>query len=230
MRAFFADGVDKMHVPWAVEGLPTLLHLSLFLFFGGLVIFLFNVDQEVFTCVVLWIGLFSMAYGLITLLPLIRKDSPYYAPLSTPALFLYTSIQYATFKVLASITFGSYYSYETWERCCNLRDRYRGWILGGLERKAEETVSEQSSEIDGRILGWTISALGDDDSLEKFVEAIPGLFNSKLVRNLERDFPWHFSLRSGVYWMGSWAALCPPIRLRNRPNLVGSSSAGISSA
>ncbi|KAN0116055.1 hypothetical protein V8E52_006361, partial [Russula decolorans] len=41
MRAFFADGLDNMHVPWAVEGLPTLLHLSLFLFFGGLVIFLF---------------------------------------------------------------------------------------------------------------------------------------------------------------------------------------------
>jgi Family of unknown function (DUF6535) len=47
MRAFFANGVDEMGIPWAVEGLPTLLHLSLFLFFAGLVIFLFNVDQEV---------------------------------------------------------------------------------------------------------------------------------------------------------------------------------------
>jgi hypothetical protein len=27
MRAYFANGVDKMHIPWAVEGLPTLLHL-----------------------------------------------------------------------------------------------------------------------------------------------------------------------------------------------------------
>ena len=69
MRAFFANGVDEMHVLWAVEGLSTLLHLSLFLFFGGLVIFLFNVDQEVFTCVASWIGFFSVVYGLITLLP-----------------------------------------------------------------------------------------------------------------------------------------------------------------
>src|SRR5882757_495308 len=30
-------------------------------------------------------------------------------------------------------------------------------------------------------------------------------------------------------WMGSWAALCPPIRSRNQSNLVGSYSAGISS-
>ena len=70
-----------------------------------------------------------------------------------------------------------------------MRDRYRGWMLGGVEKEAEETASEQSSEIDVRILGWTISALGDDDSLEKFFEAIPGLFNSKLVKDLERDFP-----------------------------------------
>ncbi|KAH9995031.1 hypothetical protein BJV77DRAFT_268119 [Russula vinacea] len=87
MRAFFANGVENMHIPWAVEGLPTLLHLSLFLFFGGLVIFLFNVDHEVFICVVSWIGLFSIVYGLITLLPLIRQDSPYYTPLSIPAWF-----------------------------------------------------------------------------------------------------------------------------------------------
>jgi hypothetical protein len=92
MRAFFADGVDKMHIPWAVEGLPMLLHLSLFLFFGGLAIFLFNVDHEVFSYVIWWIGLFSLVYGLITLLPIIRHDSPYHSPLSTPAWFLYASI------------------------------------------------------------------------------------------------------------------------------------------
>ena len=34
MRAFFVEGVDKVHIPWAVE--LTLLHLSLFLFFWGL--------------------------------------------------------------------------------------------------------------------------------------------------------------------------------------------------
>jgi hypothetical protein len=190
MRAFFANGVDKMHIPWAVEGLPTLLHLSLFLFFGGLVIFLFNVDQEVFTGVVWWIGLFSVVYGLITLLPLIRQDSPYYTPLSNPAWFLYAGIQYVTFKVLAFITSGSYGSLHIWKRCRDSGDRYRHWMLGGVEKIAEEAASERSSEIDVRILGWTISALGNDDSLEKFFDAIPGFFSSRLVKNLERDFPW----------------------------------------
>ena len=190
MRAFFAEGVDNMHIPWAVEGLPTLLHLSLFLFFGGLVIFLFNldVDQDVFTFVVWWIGLFSMVYGLITLLPLIRQDSPYYSPLSKPAWFPYTSIKYLTSTVLA-FACGYIGSYETWKRYNDLKFRYRGRILWGVEKAAEEVALERSSEIDVRILGWTISALGDDDSLEKFFEAIPGFFNSTLVKDLERDFP-----------------------------------------
>jgi hypothetical protein len=189
MRAFFANGVDNMHIPWAVEALPTLLHLSLFLFFGGLVIFLFNIDHAISISVTCWIGLFSIMYGLITLLPLIWQDSPYYASLSIPAWFLYATIPYVTFKFLAFVTSGSYGSTQTWERCGDLRDRYRGWMLGGVEKKAEETAEEQSSEIDVRIFGWTISALGDDDSLEKFFEAVPGWFNSKLVKNLERDFP-----------------------------------------
>jgi hypothetical protein len=199
MRAFFANGVDEMHVPWAVEGLPTLLHLSLFLFFGGLVIFLFNVDQEVFACVVSWIGLFSIVYGLISLLPLIRHDSPYNTPLSIPAWFLYARIRYVAFKVLAEIRRDRYrrylglrshssgLMYLIWEG--EMERLISRWMSGGVEKEAEETAEEQSSEIDGRIFGWTISALGDDDSLEKFFEAIPGFFSSKLVNHLERDFP-----------------------------------------
>ena len=190
IRAFFANGVEKMHISWAVEGLPTLLHLSLFLFFGGLVIFLFNIDREVFTCVVWWIGLFSMVYGLITLLPLIRQDSPYYTPLSIPAWSTYASIRYVSCAFIRSRRrdIGALHRY------LNLRGRYRGWMLG-VEKKAEEMAEEQSSKIDVEILGWTISALGDDHSLEKFIEAFPGFFNSKLVNDLQEHLPENLSAR-----------------------------------
>ena len=195
MRAFYANGVEKMHISWAVEGLPTLLHLSLFLFFGGLVIFLNNVDQEVFLCVVSWIGVFSVVYGLITMLPLIRQDSPYYSPLSILAWVSYASIQYVICKVLASITFGRYCTFETWQRYCEVRNRYYSWMLGGVEKKAEEMAEEQSSKIDVGIFGWTISALGDDHSLEKFIEAVPGFFNSKLVKDFREHLPQDLSIR-----------------------------------
>jgi hypothetical protein len=181
MRAFFAEGVDKMHIPWAVGGLPTLLHVSLFLFFGGVVIFLFNVDQEVFIFVALWIVFFLMVYGLITLLPSIRHDSPYHTPLSIPARFLYTRILFLTFKVLAFIASTCYGGCKIWRRCRDMRDRYRGWMLVRVEDMAEEAASKKLSEIDGRILRWTTSALGDDDSLEESFGAIPGFCDSNLV-------------------------------------------------
>ena len=187
MRAFFAEGVEKMHIPWAVEGLPMLLHLSVFLFFVGLAIFLFNVDREVFGCVICWIGLFSVVYGFITLLPIVRQDSPYHSPLSTPAWFLYASIHYVTFKIFASITSDTFGSYETWRSCNDLRERYRGWILGGVEKIAEETASERSSKIDVQILDWTTSALDDDDSLKELFETIPRSFDSKMLKHLKTD-------------------------------------------
>ena len=189
MRAFFASGVDKLRIPWAVEGLPTLLHLSLLLFFAGLAIFLFNVNRDVFECVAVWIGLFLMLYGLITLLPLLRHDSPYYTPLSIPAWYMYAGIPFVTFKVLAFIVYKRYGSNGTWKRCDALQDRYGGWVSGGMEKLAEEMASEQSPEIDVDILDWTISTLGDDDSLEEVFMAIPGFFNSKLVKDPAKYFP-----------------------------------------
>ena len=216
IRAFFANGVDTMHVPWAVEGLPTLLHLSLFLFFGGLAVFLFNVDQGVFTCVLLWIVLFLIVYGLVTLLPFIRHDSPYNTPLSITARFLYRffyarirffycRIQYLALKVHVHYRDRKqrnrkYPRHQARRYPRQQKRKYRRWRdemerrLDRLksvsaEMKAEESAEEQSPEIDIRILGWTISALGDDDSLEKFFEAIPGFFNSKLVNHLQSHFP-----------------------------------------
>ena len=182
MRAFFANGVKKMHVPWAVEGLPALLHLSLFLFFVGLLIFLFNTAHKVFISVVWWIGVFLIVYGWITLWPIIHHDSPYHSPLTTPAWFLYAGIPHAAFKVLAAITFGCFCGSQTWNWCEGLRKRYQERMSGGVEKAAENTALERSSEIYVQILDWTINALGDDDSLEDFFEAIPGFFDSEFVK------------------------------------------------
>ncbi|KAH9985775.1 hypothetical protein BJV77DRAFT_965443 [Russula vinacea] len=73
----------------------------------------------------------------------------------------------------------------------HLKDRYHRWMLGGVEKAAEEMVSEDGTviKIDIRIFDWTIGVLGDDESLEKFFEAIPGFFSSKLVNHFESDFP-----------------------------------------
>jgi hypothetical protein len=185
MRAFFAEGVDKMHIPWAV------------------------VDREVFSYVVCWIGLFCFVYGIITLLPLIRQDSPYNSPLSTPAWFLYATMTYIIVTILRLvITFCFKFCIffcvclhvslghrirriEAWmlTHTGDFGKYHRRWMLKGVEMAAEEAVSERLSKIDVRILDWTITTLGDDDSLKNFFEAIPGFFDSNLVKHFEGNFP-----------------------------------------
>ena len=217
MRAFYAEGVGNMHIPWAVEGLPTLLHLSLFLFFGGVAVFLFNVNREVFSYVICWIGLFCLVYGMITLLPLIRQDSPYNSPLSTPAWFLFATTRniiimiynlVIALSLVISLCFGYCFRFCICfdDRIWRFEDRVltrigdfgkhrRRWMLKGVEKAAEEVVSKRLSRIDVSILDWTITSLGDDDSVKNFFEAIPGFLNSELVKHLEGYFPEELSTK-----------------------------------
>jgi hypothetical protein len=295
MRAIFANGVDNWNMPWAVEGLPLLLHLSLFLFFVGLVIYLFNVDREVFTFTVSWIGLFSMVYGFITVLPLFRHDSPYNTPLSTHQLFnsILIFLVFAAKRILflayiplslpLTITF---YCILLGPLCCvrlfsaswdeavtrvsGILDRIQdfvlnfipdwletrrsdfvrlnlrggdsgdgwGWLLKGVEKKAEEEVKKRSSEIDRRILRWTISALGDDDSLEKFFEAIPGFFDSEFVNDLTVHVPYDLVRDALAGFLGrtlSSKSVVDSVKLRRLDlfmdtiKLIGEDSIGLSS-
>ena len=174
-RAFFANGVDKLHLPWLVKALPILLHLSLSLFLVGLLIFLFNVNHTAFKAVVGWVALFVGVYTCITFMPIFRHDSPFYAPLSSTAWFFYAATLYVVFSVLSFVR-------SSHDNFRDLKNRYREWVLGGVERAAEDIASDQSSKFDGRLIEWTINTLCDDDVTERFFEAIPGFCDSKLVQ------------------------------------------------
>ena len=69
IREFFAKGVERYHVLLVFETLPTLLHISLFLFFAGLVVFLANISITIFKLMLSWVSLCAAIYGYITPLP-----------------------------------------------------------------------------------------------------------------------------------------------------------------
>ena len=175
IRSFFANGVDKLHLPWVVDVLPILLHLSLSLFLAGLLIFLFNVNQTAFNAVVGWVALFAGVYACITFMPIFRHDSPFYAPLSSTVWFFYAVTLYALFSVLSFVR-------SSHENFRDLKNRYREWVLGGVERAAEDIISDQSSKVDDHVMEWTIGTLCEDDVTERFFEAIPGFCDSKVVQ------------------------------------------------
>ena len=188
MHAFFSNGVDKFHVAWVVEALPAMIHLSLFIFFTGLLVFLFNVDRTVFSVVGCWVAISSAAYAGITLLPIFWHDSPYYAPLSSTFWLLYAAIPYALFNILTFIT-SPRLSFWTWCGFKGLRDRYHGWILGGIGKAAEESALERLPDLDSRVVEWTVDALSEDDELEEFFESIPGFYTSDIVSDLHEHLP-----------------------------------------
>ena len=183
IRAFFAEGVDKLHLPWAVEALPALLHLSLFLFFAGLAVFLFNINHTVFKVVISWVCLCTGVYMCITFMPIFRHDSPYYAPLSSSAWYLYTGTRVALFRVLWWIVNRCNFSNSIRQRMYELWWTYWGRASRGMEEEFEETARKAPPEIDGRALMWTYESLDEDHELEQFFSGIPGFCSSKLVYN-----------------------------------------------
>ena len=183
IRAFFAEGVDNLHLPWAVEALPALLHLSLFLFFAGLLVFLYNTSHGVFSAVAWWIALITISYISITFMPLFRPDSPYYAPLSSSVWLLAAGVLTLMFQVLCLLEWLECFSDNTLDYFNDRRKHYREWLVHGLSKTAEEVARKLSPAIDGRALLWTLGCSDEDHELLRFFEAIPGFCNSKVLND-----------------------------------------------
>jgi len=183
IRTFFAEGVKRLHLPWTVEALTTLLHIALFLFLVGLGVFLFGVHPTVFKVAIVWVGLCIILYAYVTALPILHRDSPYDAPLSTLIWLCGISMRYTAFPTHDSahrhhITMpGSFVAREP------EADRDQGLFPRNLLMRAEEYASELPDEIDYRALSWTFDSLDEDRELEQFFDGIPGFCHSPAIDN-----------------------------------------------
>ena len=183
IRAFFSEGVAKSLLPWAVDALPTLLHISLFLFFAGLVVFLCNIDLTIFGLVLSWVGLCVVLYGYITCMPIFRHDSPYYTPLSLPAWHIVTGIPYLVYRFLRWFNLSVRYRHHAYFRFRDLEESCRKSFERGMQNTAEENALNSPSEIDTRAFMWTFDCLDEDHELESFFSGSPGFCSSKVVDN-----------------------------------------------
>ena len=179
--AFFFEGVEKFLLPWAVEALPTLLHVSLFLFFAGLVVFLYNVNLTICKLVLSWVGVCTALYGCIAFVLIFRHDSPYHTPLSLLAWHIVTAISYVIFRVIRRVILLDYFSGRTYRHFRHLEKRYRKLLVQGMQKAVEETALNLPSEIDTCAFLWTFDCLDEDHELERFFSGLPGFRSSKVV-------------------------------------------------
>jgi Family of unknown function (DUF6535) len=82
VRSFLFLGTEIYRMRFAVQIAPTLLHLSVYLFFAGLVIVFRTINQSVAIAVEVSVGVFGVAYIALSILPCLDVRCPYRTPMS----------------------------------------------------------------------------------------------------------------------------------------------------
>ncbi|KAG6911363.1 hypothetical protein DXG01_001034 [Tephrocybe rancida] len=155
ISAYLYRGLVKFKMAALVETIPMLLHVSLVLFFAGLVEFLRPVNAAISYLTLGMLVICVLLYALATILPIFRRDCPYHTPLS--------SLWWKIMQVLRVLR----------------RHDVEGTtvIMSGSMSAAREIEATQiSSERDQRDLSamtWTLRNLRHEAEFEAFVEVIP---------------------------------------------------------
>lgn len=175
MRTYLQRGVQKFYVSELVDTFPMLLHIALFLFFCGLMVFLFNNDTTLAHIMLIFCVLAFFVYLLLTSLPVFFYDCPY----KTPLTFILSYITYAIAayrprrrKHLRKA------SLSQWHPAKQTTHLTTMWAQGGRE---------QGAELDHTALRWTLLALTDPNDLELFVKALHALLQSDSATGFSRD-------------------------------------------
>jgi hypothetical protein len=82
VRSFLFHGTEFYRMRLAVQIAPTLLHFSVFLFFAGLVVAFRTIDKSVAIAVDAAVGVFALAYVVLSILPCLDVACPYRTPMS----------------------------------------------------------------------------------------------------------------------------------------------------
>ncbi|KZV72964.1 hypothetical protein PENSPDRAFT_322324, partial [Peniophora sp. CONT] len=82
-------GVNQYGMDQVVHWLVAFVHLSVILFFAGLLLFLYTMNSTVAYCTMSVIAFFGAVYFIVSVMPLLRRRCPYRTPLTYVLAFLY---------------------------------------------------------------------------------------------------------------------------------------------
>ena len=160
------------------------LHLSLFLFAAGLLVYFFNTNRATFDVVVSLIAIATVYYALSTLSPFTEHDISWDTPFSPMVLRVYLGVLNTVVQVFSWIKPLHGLSTEAKKHHRDLSDRYRRGVSDGNAKLLEKEASKRSSEIDAEVVERMLLALDEDHAFEIFFDTIPGFCGSKLVQPL----------------------------------------------
>ncbi|KAH9071490.1 hypothetical protein EDB83DRAFT_251713, partial [Lactarius deliciosus] len=196
-RAYMHNGIASFKMSRAVKAMPVLLHLSIFLFFAGLIDFLWDTNSTVGSWTFGSIMVFGFSYLALTVLPNLCLNCPYSTPVSEMSwhlshrllLFILLLAQRLDDLSLEYIFSGRRSSYPPdpnlwtrWRKTVKTRiEACRKWLKVGLQNRIMINATEALPKTDKNALSWTLTVLDDDREFEDFVARVPGFFDSTFV-------------------------------------------------
>ena len=185
IREYFFQGAHKFSIIGLVELLPSLLLISVFLFFAGLVGFAFQANHTVAYITLALVAFCLLAYIVLTITPLISPDCPYYTPLTSILLFSaqkivlsFSSVIYHSAKYLHR-HLGGLVNESSVNLCRFMYEsKTKSWSEDVISKLASSATKSISMDIYKTALVWTLHQLDQDHELEDFVHGIPGLYES----------------------------------------------------
>ena len=202
VRSVLFLGMDRYFLHVAVEMAPTHLHLSVFLFYIGLVVFFLTVYKTVAIATLISVGIFGLAYLILIILPCVDHSCPYRTPMSRLWWYLWhTSFSHVARCLrfllrqlhdslvpytLGDITFRRQRILNKWWKTIkNLAEKHGKRLEDGFRWTLVESTIKASQEIDVKALTWLfqLPALTEKNKIQKFVASIPGDTIVQLLSN-----------------------------------------------
>ncbi|KAF7341632.1 hypothetical protein MSAN_02060700 [Mycena sanguinolenta] len=169
--AYLYYGVERFGMYALVQFIPLLLHISLLLFFAGLIAFLRPINAVVAMLAAAMLASISVTYLYFTVLPMFSSDSPFRTPLS--------NITWEFFRQLQAILLSVGRWLWNGEDAIPFSPLISGHnsipTMFDVMLHDATVKSEGRARRDGRAMVWALMSLTDDDELEPFLEALPEL-------------------------------------------------------
>lgn len=181
IRSYLYEGITKYRLTAVIELIPILLHISVFLFFGGLIEFMMPINNTI-GWITFGAGIAGGgAYTTITVFPVVYPQCPYRTP---PTTLIWTAWQFlrAIFDV-----------------------KLVDFHLHSLSKFREHhAVGDIPGQRDRTALQWVLGSIVDNRTMEAFVDGIPGFFFSNRKElgydpcDVFDEFLRHSSVRLGL--------------------------------
>ncbi|KAJ7188975.1 hypothetical protein C8R46DRAFT_33200, partial [Mycena filopes] len=206
-------GLKRFNMHLVVEVVPLLLHMSLVLFFAGLIAFLLPIHTGVMGVSATLLGIIVVMYCYLTVIPLVSFDSPYRTPLS--------SVLWRTSQLWQLTTS---YLWVWVGRQKQSEERMEGTMVEGVIHHAVQPSPERDNR-DLHALIWTIKSLVDNTELEPFIAGIPDILWGPNGRRYKHDHLIRALVDNPEVWLGDRllglveysesGLLAPPVQSRH---------------